>query len=247
MGLPIFMETTFLPVPDLYPSNFPASVPTYTTPSTTRADFDDTEAKVRIGFQIAPVPLNLAGRDKELVGYGSYIVNAVGDCNGCHSAGPPTEFAPGGNPYFGLPKRINAATYLGGGRDFGPFPGPGPFPHIISRNLTPDKTGLPEEGRPYSEFVQIMRIGVDLDHLHPTCTGAPDGTCVPPPFDGSLLQIMRWPFFQDMTDHDLRAIYEHLSAVPCIAGRPRLARFTTTANEENRGRLFSAGLCLPAG
>src|SRR5215831_16803646 len=32
-------------------------------------------------------------------------------------------------------------------------------------------------------------------HLHPN---------LPPPFDGSLLQIMPWPTFQNMTDHDLR-------------------------------------------
>ena len=30
------------------------------------------------GYQIAPVPLNLHGKDLELVGLGSYIVNAVG-------------------------------------------------------------------------------------------------------------------------------------------------------------------------
>jgi hypothetical protein len=29
---------------------------------------------------------------------------------------------------------------------------------------------------------------------------------------------MRWPFFKDMTDHDLRAIYAYLKAVPCNPG-----------------------------
>jgi len=42
--------------------------------------------------------------------------------------------------------------------------------------------------------------------------------CVPPPFDGTRLQIMPWPAYQSLTDHDLRAIYEYLSAIPCIAG-----------------------------
>lgn len=116
--------------------------------------------------------------------------------------------------------RLNPATYLGGGRDFGPFPGPGPFPHIISRNLTPDKTGLPEGGHTFDEFVQIIRTGVDMDNLHPTCTGAPDGNCLPPPFDGTRLQIMPWPIYHNMTNHDLRAIYEYLSAIPCVAGEP---------------------------
>ena len=45
---------------------------------TSRALADDGEqSKIRIGFEIAPVPLNLAGKDRALVGLGSYIVNAV--------------------------------------------------------------------------------------------------------------------------------------------------------------------------
>ncbi len=182
-------------------------------------DGRDDASKIKQGFAIAPVPLNLVGKNPALVGLGSYIVNAQGDCDGCHSAGPATEFAPGGNPYFGQPTKINPATYLGGGRDFGPFPAPG-FPNIISRNLTPDKTGMPEGGRPFSEFVQIIRTGVDLDHLHPTCSATVTTNCLPPPFDGDLLQIMPWPIYHNMTDHDLRAIYEYLSAIPCITGPP---------------------------
>jgi hypothetical protein len=156
---------------------------------------DDEDSKIQIGFEIAPVHLNLAGKNRELVGLGSYIVNAQADCNGCHSAGPTTEFAPGGNPYFNQATKINPDTYLGGGRDFGPFPGPGPFPHIISRNLTPDKSGRPEGGHTFSEFVQIIRNGTDFDHVHPPCTGAPDGTCLPPPFDGDLRISERDPMY----------------------------------------------------
>ena len=29
---------------------------------------------------------------------------------------------------------------------------------------------------------------------------------------------MPWPNFQDLSDQDLRAIYEYLKAVPCIQG-----------------------------
>ena len=184
------------------------------------ADDDDTNSKIKIGFKIAPVPLNLEGKDRELVGLGSYIVNAQADCNGCHNPGPGNnQFLPGGNPYFGQPKIINPATYLGGGRDFGPFvPGSA---HIISRNLTPDKTGRPEGGHTFDEFLQIMRTGVDLDHFHPTCPpGVVNTGCIPAPFDGDLLQVMPWPIDKNMTDHDLRAIYEYLSAVPCIDGPP---------------------------
>jgi hypothetical protein len=182
---------------------------------------EESDSRIEKGFEIAPVHLNLEGKNRALVGLGSYIVNGAGDCNACHSAGPATEFVRGGNPFFGQPKKINPATYLGGGRDFGelvPPPGIGSA-HIISRNLTPTpKTGLPEGDHTFEEFLTIMRTGKDFDHLHPTCTGAPNSGCVPKPFDGDLLQIMRWPNFQEMTDHDIRAIYEYLKAIPCIQG-----------------------------
>jgi hypothetical protein len=48
----------------------------------------------------------------------------------------------------------------------------------------------------------------------------PGPHCIPTPFDGSLLQIMPWPIYQNMTDHELRAIYEYLSAIPCLEGDP---------------------------
>ncbi len=190
---------------------------------------DDLETKVQIGFQIAPVPLNLTGKDRVLVGYGSYLVNGVADCNGCHSKGPATEFTATGNPYLLPPvfsgnKQVNPATYLGGGNDFGAL-----IPnsaHIVTRNLTPDKTGLPEGGSSFQEFLHILRTGVDPDHLHPTCTGAPNANCIPFPFNGALLQIMPWPVFQNMTDLDISAIYAYLSAIPCIdtivEGQPQL-------------------------
>lgn len=189
--------------------------------STTRADEsvpDSDDPRVRRGLEIAPVPLNLAGKDPGLVGLGSYLVNATSDCNGCHTASPQLEFAAGSNPFFGEPKVVNPTTYLGGGQDFGPLvPG---TPHIVSRNLTPDKTGKPAGGRSFAEFRDIIRTGVDLDHLHPTCSATITTGCLPTPFDGNLLQIMPWPSFQSFSNRELRAIYEYLSAVPCIAGPP---------------------------
>jgi hypothetical protein len=182
-----------------------------------RADNDDRDdARVRQGLRIAPVPLNLAHKNIDLVGLGSYIVNGVGDCNGCHSAGPQTEFTPTGNPYTLMPpfkgkEKLNKETYLGGGNDFGLFPGGPGSVDIVSRNLTPDKTGLPIGGDTFQEFRNTIRTGVDPDHLHPS---------LPFPFNGALLQIMPWPIYRNMTDHDLRAIYEYLSAIPCVEGPP---------------------------
>jgi hypothetical protein len=182
-------------------------------------DRDREESKVQRGFDIAPVPLNLEHKNRRLVGLGSYLVN-TGFCNECHTGGPAiTQFTVGGNPFFGQPKIINQATYLGGGRDFGaPVVGSA---HIVSRNLTPDRTGMPEGGHTFTEFEQIMRTGVDLDNLHPTCApGVVNTSCIPAPFRGDLLQTMPWPALKDLTDHDLRAMYEYLSAIPCIAGPP---------------------------
>ena len=188
----------------------------------------DEKEMIQIGLAVAPVTLNMAGKDQDLVGLGSYIVNVTGDCNGCHSHGPATEYVlPNGNPYLRQPPfdgttRVNPSTYLGGGRDFGTFPPvPGAELHIISRNLTPDKSGLPEGGRTLSEFIQIMRTGVDLDHAHPNCPGnTPGPNCMLAPFDGDKLQIMRWPSFLNMTDRQLTAIYTYLSTVPCVEGGP---------------------------
>jgi hypothetical protein len=180
------------------------------------------EAKIRIGFEIAPVPLNLKHMNRQLVGLGSYIVNAVADCNGCHTTSNATQYAPGGNPYFkgNQPTVVNQDTYLAGGNHFILIPGV--TPDIVSRNLTPDRTGRAAGGRTFEEFRLIIRTGVDLDHVHPTCGGTVTSNCFLPflPFNADLLQVMPWPTFQNMTDHDLRAIYEYLSAIPCIAGPP---------------------------
>ena len=164
---------------------------------------DDSESRIQIGFAIAPVPLNLAGKNRARVGLGSYLVNTAGDCNGCHHAtlSASSPYAPGHDPYQGQPKQVEQAGYLAGGTPlFGPI--------LLPRNLTPDKTGRPEGGASFAEFRDIMRTGIDPDHAHPQF--------------GPFLQVMPWPAFQDMTDNDLRAIYEYLSAIPCIEGDPGL-------------------------
>ncbi|MFL6194765.1 MAG: cytochrome C [Thermoanaerobaculia bacterium] len=144
---------------------------------------DPETSRIVRGFQLAPVHLNLKGKDRALVGLGSYIVNAQAACNDCHT-NPP--FAAGGDPYQGEPKRINAAHYLAGGTQFGPF---------TSANITPDPQGLPA-GLTLKEFKDVMRNGHDPDE--------PD----------ELLQVMPWPIYGEMTDRDLRAIYEYLRSIP---------------------------------
>lgn len=143
------------------------------------------------GLKMAPVPLALEGKDPSLIGYGSYLVNAVGGCNDCHTN---PSYAPGGDPFQGQKAVINAAGYLGGGQTFGPF---------TSRNLTPepDKYNRPA-GMTFDEFLTTMRTGVDHDNAHPQM--------------GPLLQVMPWPSYANMTDYDLRAIYEYLRCIPPV-------------------------------
>src|SRR5206468_1068636 len=102
---------------------------------TSRSDHEgDRDSRVRIGLQISPVPLNLHGRNRELVGLGSYIMNAASDCNSCHTKNQGVIFSPGQNPYFGQsPAKVNPDVYLAGGEDFGTFDPKGLSAHIVSR------------------------------------------------------------------------------------------------------------------
>jgi hypothetical protein len=144
----------------------------------------------------------------------------------------PTAYLAGGTP-FGqavpssasvgrFPSGSIPSSYPPSGYPINPttgFPYAGPV--IISRNLTPDKSGRPAGGYTLREFKEILRTGKDFDNIHPTCHSDTDpnialGICVPPPVDGSKLQVMPWPMFHNMTNHQIEAIYEYLSAIPCI-------------------------------
>ena len=151
---------------------------------TSQAQAGSDESKVQQGFAIAPVPLNLTGKNRALVGFGSYLVNAVAGCNDCHTC---PSYAPGHNPFAGGDGQINTTNYLAGGVPFGPV--------IRSRNITPDATGKPA-GLTFEQFLHVLRTGEDPDE--------PD----------ELLQVMPWPVFRNMTDRDIQAIYEYLSTIP---------------------------------
>ena len=157
-----------------------------------RADDDESESQVRRGFQIVPagVHLNLAGKNRNLVGLGSYIVNSSG-CNDCHTH---PEYLPNSNPFRGQPEMVNFPQYLSGGRQFGPF---------TSANLTPDAFGKPA-GLTLRDFITTLRTGHNPND---------------PP--GQILQVMPWPVYGKKTDHDLRAVYEYLRALPPLPDNPR--------------------------
>jgi hypothetical protein len=145
------------------------------------------QSEVQQGFAIAPVKLNLQGKNPALVGLGSYIINAQGGCNDCHTC---PSYTPGHNPFpppVGVSGdgQFNSANYLAGGVNFGV---------AVSANLTPDATGKPE-GLTLEQFKIAIRTGHD-------------------PVRNENLTIMPWPIYRFMTDRDLDAIYTYLSAIP---------------------------------
>ena len=146
------------------------------------------QSRIQRGNEIAPVPLNMGGLNPALVREGSYIVNAQGGCNDCHTA---PSYALHGNPFLGEPEAINVPCYLAGGAPFGPG--------ITSRNITPRANGLPAN-RTLDQFKELMRTGKDFA-----------GPATP------ILQVMPWPVYGKMSDRELEAIYEYLRAIPMIA------------------------------
>ena len=157
-----------------------------------RGDRPD-ESQIKRGFEIVPggVALNLVGKNRALVGLGSYVVNTTG-CNDCHTH---RAYAPGGDPFQAQPEMINSAQYLAGGRTFPPSP-------FVSANITPDYAGKPA-GLTLKEFLKVLRTGHDPKD---------------PP--GDLLQVMPWPVFGKKTDRDLTTIYEYLRAIPSLPNNP---------------------------
>ena len=172
------------------------------------------------GKAIAPVLLNLTGKVPASVYLGSYIVNGIGDCSGCHSfpqylnKRPPGTNLRTGSPYDGTPQdqsvtgqlvaTFNTAHYLAGGQCFGPF---------MARNLTPESNDQPYPGLPEglteAEFIKVLRTGEDIH-----CEKEPgDPICGLGP-DTPTLQVMPWPTYHSMTDADLSAIYAYLTAIP---------------------------------
>jgi mono/diheme cytochrome c family protein len=136
---------------------------------------------------------NLSDGERAKVGRGAYLVNAIANCNTCHTDGVPDGAADSGL----VPDTFdfNAATHLAGGVDLAgrnrlPFP-------VLSRNLTshPD-TGLEITE---AEFVQVMRFGADFRR--------PGGSLrVGPHFLAGFR----------MTFVDLQAIYAYLRTIPAV-------------------------------
>ncbi len=107
----------------------------------------------------------LTGDQLEQVGQGSYLVNAMADCNGCHTADP--------------------SKFLAGGAQFSSAAPQFPF-NVTTRNLTPDPTtGLPANIHSADEFVQVIRTGADLHGV--ADGGAPTQSLIVMPWT-----VFRW-------------------------------------------------------
>jgi hypothetical protein len=104
------------------------------------------DPQVRLGFKLSPVPLKTRGRNPELLGLGSYLVN-TGGCGECHTH---PAFVSGANPFMGQAEVINAGVYMSGGRMFGPV--------IKAPNITPDEYGRPA-GLDFAAFEAAIRTG----------------------------------------------------------------------------------------
>ena len=57
---------------------------------------------------------------------------------------------------------------------------------------------LRQSGLTADEFLHVIRTGEDPDN------------------PGQVLYVMPWPVYQTMSDHDVLAIYEYLTAIPAI-------------------------------
>lgn len=137
-----------------------------------------------MGLKVAPLPLKYKPVDRLQVGYGSYLVNVVGTCNGCHAT---KEYANGGDPFKGEPAQVDKEAYLRGGVKFG---------DTVSASIRPTlTTGLPHN-LTLEQFVDAMRFGKDADEPN------------------HILQVMPWPSYQSMSTTELKAIYKYLVALP---------------------------------
>jgi hypothetical protein len=146
----------------------------------------------RRGLELAaPLHVALAGKtaaELEKIGYGSYLVNAVGACNDCHQQIVPNTMGP--------PK----VNYLAGGTEFA-IPLFGGF-KVYSRNLTPDPTTglkLTED-----QFIKVLETGSDFKGLGADAAAT------------SQLIVMPWQTFRWMTKADKKAIYAFLKAIPPV-------------------------------
>lgn len=149
---------------------------------------DSNEARIKIGFDYTKTQdIQLDFSKKDRKLVGLGAY-LVNAVGGCNDCHSAPPYRVGNDPNFGQPKHIDNNCYLAGGQDFG---------IAVSRDITPWEDGKPA-GLSLDRFIHVIRTGEDPDN------------------PGQLLKIMPWPVYQAMSDGDLTAVYEYLSAIPPI-------------------------------
>lgn len=148
-----------------------------------------------VAYNPEGVVLNLKNKNLSLVKRGSYLVNAIGNCNSCHVTPAPAPllnsvYSPGGDPYKDGNEMIDPLRFLGGGRTFGTAPN-----QITTPELTPNAAGNPGK-LTLKQFISAMHTGKDPDDASRT------------------LQVFPWPVYKNLTNRDVKAIYEYLRSLP---------------------------------
>jgi cytochrome c553 len=128
---------------------------------------------------------------------GSYLVNHLGHCVGCHTPLGPNDQSDMSLYLSGVPAKY-AGTKVGRSQVAG-FPGPRGA-RFYAKNLTPDaETGL---GRWTEEqFVQTFKHGV-----------RPDGIKY-------AISPMEWNIYANMKEEDVRAMYRYLRTIKVIPNK----------------------------
>lgn len=152
------------------------------------------------GLAISPLAdppslASLSATDKGLYGRGSYLVNSVGDCNGCHT-NPERDLTPG--PNF---LKITTAAFLTGGRVF-PVPPPVAVMSKYTRTMSQNLLGS-AHGFPWSDATKFKNALTNGDD--------PDGT-------RKLGFPMPWNHYKGLVAEDVTAIYTYLSKQAPITG-----------------------------
>jgi hypothetical protein len=156
------------------------------------------------GVNVSPLEEVTPPSDAEsltLFGRGSYLVNVVSDCNGCHT-NPSTTTA--------TSTKVDTAAYLTGGQEFDtPAALQATFGTVraVSADLTGKTNGFfnnPVVG--FDTFLTLITQGIHAED----------------PQRGPVAFPMPWQAFSHMQLSDLQAIYTYLNAVAVQYGRTKL-------------------------
>ena len=152
-----------------------------------------------------------------MVGEGSYLINALGDCAGCHGSAP-NSFLGGGcaAPTEAGPPACSGITFNEG------------IFTVTSRNLTPD----PGTGMVLTEqqFVDEMRTGADFHSAQ--VDGGPSETML----------VMPWLNYRWLSLYDLQSMYAYLQVIPGVSNN--VPAPTKTRRAGSRSRPVPRALCL---